>query len=444
MPAWDMDSAFFAKVAQQSKIKPKTAAVSNNNSTNQQTKQNSKKSNEGTKDAITENLEASRQFATLGNKKASQGDFKAAVQYFTKAIKRYQSDCRYYGNRSFCYEKLNNFKNALDDANRSIKLMENWPKGHFRKGRALLGLKRYIEAENSFKEVIKLDKHCADAELEIREIRVIRLQEMGFSHESCERVLKYKPEFQDALDELISSAVKQCDVKDDDVWVSDEENASIFGDDDDDDTEWGGAGDNNSNLYNNHNNNNIEKKIYDPNKSIWVGSVTKAITDEFIRKYFSQFGTIFNVKLIYEKNCGFVNFVNEKDTAKALEERKELKVKDTTLVFRLLNSHKRPKPTTDAKEKKAPKKKIEKKAPPPVKKALKPANNNNNTNGTNYTAFGQPGVTAAANNKTIGPPPQSFNGAVGGPPRMMNGTGPRGPPPPRMNNNGFGPPRYGQ
>ena len=55
-------------------------------------------------------MDNSRQFATLGNKKASQGNFEAAVQFFTKAIQLYQADCRYYGNRSFCFEKLNDFE----------------------------------------------------------------------------------------------------------------------------------------------------------------------------------------------------------------------------------------------------------------------------------------------------------------------------------------------
>ena len=68
------------------------------------------------------------------------------------------SDCdthyRYYGNRSFCYEYIKDYARycvhvcscalcsarALDDANVAIKLKPDWPKGHFRRGKALVGL----------------------------------------------------------------------------------------------------------------------------------------------------------------------------------------------------------------------------------------------------------------------------------------------------------------
>lgn len=47
---------------------------------------------------------------------------------------------RFYGNRSYCYWCLERYYPALTDAQRSIELAPDWPKGYFRKGCALIGL----------------------------------------------------------------------------------------------------------------------------------------------------------------------------------------------------------------------------------------------------------------------------------------------------------------
>lgn len=48
---------------------------------------------------------------------------------------------RFFGNRSYCYHCLEKYPQALADAERSIQLAPDWPKGHFRQGSALMGMK---------------------------------------------------------------------------------------------------------------------------------------------------------------------------------------------------------------------------------------------------------------------------------------------------------------
>ncbi|MEQ2170465.1 hypothetical protein GOODEAATRI_000547, partial [Goodea atripinnis] len=48
---------------------------------------------------------------------------------------------RFFGNRSYCYYCLEQYPQALGDAERSIELAPEWAKGYFRKGRALIGMK---------------------------------------------------------------------------------------------------------------------------------------------------------------------------------------------------------------------------------------------------------------------------------------------------------------
>lgn len=48
---------------------------------------------------------------------------------------------RFFGNRSYCYYCLEQYPPALADAERAIQLAPDWPKGYFRKGSALMGMK---------------------------------------------------------------------------------------------------------------------------------------------------------------------------------------------------------------------------------------------------------------------------------------------------------------
>lgn len=48
---------------------------------------------------------------------------------------------RLFGNRSLCFERLQQYESALTDADVALSMEPNWIKGLFRKGKALCGLK---------------------------------------------------------------------------------------------------------------------------------------------------------------------------------------------------------------------------------------------------------------------------------------------------------------
>jgi len=50
-------------------------------------------------------------------------------------------DNRFFGNRSYCYCCLEQYTLALADAEKSIHMAPDWPKGYYRRGSALMGLK---------------------------------------------------------------------------------------------------------------------------------------------------------------------------------------------------------------------------------------------------------------------------------------------------------------
>lgn len=53
---------------------------------------------------------------------------------------------RLFGNRSFCYEKMQDYEKALADAELALNMSPGWVKGLYRKGRALAGLKVMSDA----------------------------------------------------------------------------------------------------------------------------------------------------------------------------------------------------------------------------------------------------------------------------------------------------------
>ncbi|KAM9804217.1 uncharacterized protein ACB057_007697 [Neosynchiropus ocellatus] len=168
-PEWDVSSAFFANAA--SHIKPKGSC--------RKSKEN--KENEGRRE--TNGIDTTKKSASLtekGIKLVQEGQYSQAVSMFTEAIKCDPKDYRFFGNRSYCYYCLEQYPQALADAERSIQLAPDWPKGHFRKGSALMGMKRYGEAEKAMEQVLKLDRDCEEAVNDLFNCKVLQLMELGF------------------------------------------------------------------------------------------------------------------------------------------------------------------------------------------------------------------------------------------------------------------------
>lgn len=95
---------------------------------------------------------------------------------------------------------MGQYEKALQDADIAISLAPDWPKGYFRRGRALAGIKVYqlvqyfytvfvthnaiffqlfSDSEMAFAQVLKLDKNCEDAMFELARVRVQQLEVRG-------------------------------------------------------------------------------------------------------------------------------------------------------------------------------------------------------------------------------------------------------------------------
>ncbi|KAM9362829.1 uncharacterized protein ABDE67_010447 isoform 2-T2 [Symphorus nematophorus] len=282
-PEWDVSSAFVAKAASHIKLKAlksRTTQISREN-----------KENEARSSQVENTEEMKRRGESLtvqGIQMFEQGQYSQAVDMFTKAIYCDPKDHRFYGNRSYCYWCLEQYYSALTDAQRSIQLAPDWPKGYFRKGCALMGLKRYSEAEKAIEQVLKLDQHCKEASSKLFACRVQQLMELGFEEEQSKLLLEKFTTVQAVVTSSEAKTLKHTPLQD--------QSGSC--------------------------------------RSLWVGNITLEVTEKDLRDLFKMYGEIESIRVLHERFCAFVNFKNANMAAKALEKLQGVELGGSKLVMR--------------------------------------------------------------------------------------------------------------
>jgi len=94
---------------------------------------------------------------TKGNEFYGKGQFKQALEHYTKAIKLDPTDPAFYSNRAVTYLKLDQNEKAIQDAEQCIKLKPNWSKGYYRKGVALFNLNKYQAAKKEYETALSYE-----------------------------------------------------------------------------------------------------------------------------------------------------------------------------------------------------------------------------------------------------------------------------------------------
>ncbi|KAJ4001382.1 pumilio/RRM domain-containing protein [Lentinula boryana] len=61
-------------------------------------------------------------------------------------------------------------------------------------------------------------------------------------------------------------------------------------------------------------------QIQTPTRSLWIGNLDNAVTSEQLIHVFAPYGAIESLRLLPEKECGFVNFVDQADAIRAKED----------------------------------------------------------------------------------------------------------------------------
>ncbi|KAL1917433.1 uncharacterized protein VTP21DRAFT_3826 [Calcarisporiella thermophila] len=98
---------------------------------------------------------SAEEFKNKGNQAFLAKNYEVAIEHFTKAIELDPTNHVLYSNRSASYASLKQYERALEDAEKTVSLKQDWGKGYSRKGAALHGLNRLAEARLAYREGLK-------------------------------------------------------------------------------------------------------------------------------------------------------------------------------------------------------------------------------------------------------------------------------------------------
>ncbi|KAG7243363.1 hypothetical protein INR49_011819 [Caranx melampygus] len=129
-------------------------------------------------------------------------------------MKTQRKERRLFGNRSFCFEKMQEYEKALTDAELCLNMCPGWVKGLFRKGRALAGLKRYAEAAQAFREVLALEGSYMEAAQELMRVQMTHL--MGFELNGMKIAVRYPDRIPHGMG-ISKSALRADDLQDENI-----------------------------------------------------------------------------------------------------------------------------------------------------------------------------------------------------------------------------------
>ncbi|CAB3369244.1 Hypothetical predicted protein [Cloeon dipterum] len=92
-----------------------------------------------------------------GNAALAQEKYTEAADLYTQAIALDPTNHVLYSNRSAAYAKAGKHMQALQDAEKTVSLKPDWPKGYSRKGSALVYVGQFDEAIKTYEDGLKLD-----------------------------------------------------------------------------------------------------------------------------------------------------------------------------------------------------------------------------------------------------------------------------------------------
>ncbi|XP_067324555.1 tetratricopeptide repeat protein 31 isoform X2 [Anolis sagrei] len=259
-------------------------------------------------------LEHSLVLAGCGNDTAKQGCYQDAVLLFTEAIKLNPREYRFFGNRSFCYERLQCYAEALRDAQLALSLQPGWPKGLFRQGKALMGLKRYAEAARTFEELMRLEDFRGDAAIQLRLCQAHCL----LGNSSCLPRWNIPPRGPQLPRPGVQQGRKPV--------PSNNSSAQAGG-----------------HLAPFMVTNSQGKVVQlsasqEPAKkwfAVWVGNLVPAVTEEALLRYFQPFGPIASIRRLPQRFCAFVNYTRREAAEAAFAALQNVEVEGNKIVLQL-------------------------------------------------------------------------------------------------------------
>jgi tetratricopeptide (TPR) repeat protein len=104
-------------------------------------------------------MSSAEEWKEKGNNFLKNKNYEEALKCYTEAVNADPSNYIYYSNRSACYYNMQNFQNALEDANKCISIKSDWARGYLRKGMAEFKLDLFEEAVATYKKGLELENN---------------------------------------------------------------------------------------------------------------------------------------------------------------------------------------------------------------------------------------------------------------------------------------------
>ena len=95
-------------------------------------------------------------FLTQGILARKRGDFKTAIDEYTKAINLHQNYFKAYFNRAFAYDKLGYFKEAIEDYTKAIHINPSYPYTYYNRGITFDKINNFHDSIEDFTKAISL------------------------------------------------------------------------------------------------------------------------------------------------------------------------------------------------------------------------------------------------------------------------------------------------
>ncbi|XP_036612997.1 dnaJ homolog subfamily C member 7 [Trichosurus vulpecula] len=132
-------------------------------------------------------------FKEQGNAYYAKKDYNEAYNYYTKAIDMCPKNASYYGNRAATLMMLGRFREALGDAQQSVRLDDSFVRGHLREGKCHLSLGNAMAACRCFQKALELDHRNTQAQQEFKNATAVleyeKIAEMDFEKRDYRKVV---------------------------------------------------------------------------------------------------------------------------------------------------------------------------------------------------------------------------------------------------------------
>jgi stress-induced-phosphoprotein 1 len=107
----------------------------------------------------------SEELKIKGNDAVKEGNYPAAIEFYTDAIRRNPANYKVYANRALCFQKLMRWDKCMDDCDSCLKYDPTFTKAYIRKAKVLHYLKNYSKAMDTYRLALETAPEDMKAEV---------------------------------------------------------------------------------------------------------------------------------------------------------------------------------------------------------------------------------------------------------------------------------------